>query len=300
MREQALKNWRHLVALVTLNNDALVKPHPLSLSTGLDPEVLQHLRDRNGQMISEFQSYRYGDTRKELEASVNGEGPPLHGKFIYVLSPFGKLYVHPEPAGVGGQRVDDFRHSAFLAGRPVMSAGQMFIWKGQLLLVDNASGHYKPKAQTMQFILRWLRNKGIELKAVLVSFYLGNTYNAFDFMLAGDGAIALKPELVPDVEAIFGFVERQEKSGVTYGSFEEASMAMDTERAEIKKRGAERASVARKAKEEKGKALALQEQERKQRAEQSALKRAAAREKALQERTAMKDAFKKRNEENNA
>lgn len=40
-----------------------------------------------------------------------------------------------------------FNHSSFCAGREVICAGMIFFWKGQLIHIDNNSGHYKPNRQ---------------------------------------------------------------------------------------------------------------------------------------------------------
>jgi hypothetical protein len=41
-------------------------------------------------------------------------------------------------------------HSSICAGREVMCAGNLFIWKGQLLHIDNDSGHYAPTREHLR------------------------------------------------------------------------------------------------------------------------------------------------------
>ena len=40
-------------------------------------------------------------------------------------------------------------HSSFCAGREVISAGMVFFWKGQMIHIDNLSGHYKPTRENL-------------------------------------------------------------------------------------------------------------------------------------------------------
>jgi hypothetical protein len=47
-------------------------------------------------------------------------------------------------------------HSSFCAGRDVICAGMIFFWKGQLIHIDNNSGHYKPTRDSLRHAVKFL------------------------------------------------------------------------------------------------------------------------------------------------
>lgn len=57
-------------------------------------------------------------------------------RLIYIVGMDGKIY-----AGFSENQV--FHHSSLAAGKNVLAAGEIKIWNGQLLFINNASGHYK-------------------------------------------------------------------------------------------------------------------------------------------------------------
>ena len=90
--------------------------------------------------------------------SVMGD---IMNRFIFVMSPSGKLYVADfaneyKKGGfrdvrefnyrVSKEMVVGFHHSSFLAGNPVACAGEIEVRRGQLIGISNASGHYMPSA----------------------------------------------------------------------------------------------------------------------------------------------------------
>ncbi len=79
------------------------------------------------------------DTSKLSTLSAGG----TQGWAIYVISPAGNIYASAHKLSV-------FHHSSFLAGRPVLSAGEMMVKNGMLQLINPSSGHYKPTME--QFI----------------------------------------------------------------------------------------------------------------------------------------------------
>ncbi len=76
---------------------------------------------------------------------------------IYVIDKNGVLYHYAEPdAG-------RFHHSTFLAGDDVLSAGQIRVRDGEIVLLGNESGHYKPtKMHAYQGIYKLLKS-GVDL-----------------------------------------------------------------------------------------------------------------------------------------
>jgi hypothetical protein len=75
-------------------------------------------------------------------------------------------------------------HSSFCAGREVICAGNIFFWKGQLLHIDNQSGHYAPSRQALFNAVSILWNEGAVLDYLRVgvasknalAFHRGNTF----------------------------------------------------------------------------------------------------------------------------
>lgn len=60
-----------------------------------------------------------------------------NGDYRYVVSPKGGLYIFP-------LRLENVYHNGVRASQPVQCAGGMTIKNGQITLIDNGSGHYRP------------------------------------------------------------------------------------------------------------------------------------------------------------
>ena len=61
-------------------------------------------------------------------------------------------------------------HSSLLAGIPILCAGEMQIFQGQLKYINNRSGHYQPPPKTLKSLLKFLEQKGVDLKKVQIEF----------------------------------------------------------------------------------------------------------------------------------
>ena len=53
-----------------------------------------------------------------------------------------------------------FHHSSLLAGEAIAAAGEMIIFKGRLLAINNQSGHYNPPPIVLKRVLKVLESKG--------------------------------------------------------------------------------------------------------------------------------------------
>lgn len=82
---------------------------------------------------------------------------PDGGKAIYVMDPWGDLYVSPEH-GFGW-----IHHSSFFAGEPVGAAGQIKVKNGELMYLDRKSGHYYPPAAFRAQLEKELAERGINM-----------------------------------------------------------------------------------------------------------------------------------------
>ncbi|KAF9111805.1 hypothetical protein BGX27_004409 [Mortierella sp. AM989] len=84
-------------------------------------------------------------------------------KFIYVTDPRGTLYVAQKVKG-------KFHHSSFLGGGSVCAAGGIVINNGKLLKITPNSGHYRPGQLHFDKLLKNLKDMGISLEDVKISY----------------------------------------------------------------------------------------------------------------------------------
>lgn len=81
---------------------------------------------------------------------------------IYVISPSGEMYVDIP-------FVEQFHHSSFLSGAPVLGAGAITTNpEGVIIRISNESGHYKPGKKQLISTLRYLQKQGVDLSKVEV------------------------------------------------------------------------------------------------------------------------------------
>lgn len=152
-------------------------------------------------------AYLNGIQRKSYLLEVNGGRLIQNGKIfstkthstahsgsgwaIFVASPDGDFYA-------GSHVVSQFHHSSFLAGKPVLAAGEIIVENGYLKLITAKSGHYQPtKEQFFNGLKALERNRvhlheakallfknGKEFKipvlTILRSLPLYQTYNVWD------------------------------------------------------------------------------------------------------------------------
>jgi hypothetical protein len=81
------------------------------------------------------------------------------GWAIFVMSPARHVYS-------GSHTVGKFHHSSFLAGGPVLSAGEWAVREGRVVAVTAKSGHYKPTVEMFYQMLRKLKRRGVDLRGV--------------------------------------------------------------------------------------------------------------------------------------
>ena len=78
--------------------------------------------------------------------------------FIYALDKYGNVYA--QESGAAG-----LHHSSFVRGKEVICAGQIVCSQGKLLMIDNASGHYKPTAANLQEAVNVLTRQGFDFSS---------------------------------------------------------------------------------------------------------------------------------------
>jgi hypothetical protein len=84
----------------------------------------------------------------------------------YVLSLQGELFAGLHAPGSAAECMgkNPFYHSSYMAGRDVLCAGRIFVKQGNLVGIDNASGHYKPSADHLRRAIRELDRQGVDLE----------------------------------------------------------------------------------------------------------------------------------------
>lgn len=81
------------------------------------------------------------------------------GWAIFVMSPNRSVFS-------ASHKVGQFHHSSFLAGGPVLAAGEWAVDNGKVVAITAKSGHYKPDEKMFYEILRKLRHRGVRLTGV--------------------------------------------------------------------------------------------------------------------------------------
>lgn len=76
-----------------------------------------------------------------LKTVVSGDGWG-----IFVVSPEGEMYAGKHIEG-------EFHHSSFLAGGPVMAAGELVVVNGEVRVITAKSGHYTPSRRNMHTLV---------------------------------------------------------------------------------------------------------------------------------------------------
>lgn len=81
------------------------------------------------------------------------------GWAIFVMSPTRNIYS-------ASHKVGKFHHSSFLAGGPVLAAGEWAVNNGKVVAITAKSGHYKPDEKMFYQMLLKLRRRGVSLRGV--------------------------------------------------------------------------------------------------------------------------------------
>jgi hypothetical protein len=90
-----------------------------------------------------------------------------NGVAAYVWSEQSELFIAEHRGHV-------FHHSSFVSGRRVRCAGMIKIDNGFVTAISNNSGHYKPRKQQLQNMVRWLKIGGAFANNAVVEAFLGS------------------------------------------------------------------------------------------------------------------------------
>jgi hypothetical protein len=76
-------------------------------------------------------------------------------------------------------RGDNFRHTSFTAGEPVLFAGAAEIdAQGKVTVIDTGSGHYKPRLKDLRDVLWLLEAEGVDIRGIQANYHCYVTWNA--------------------------------------------------------------------------------------------------------------------------
>jgi hypothetical protein len=129
--------------------------------------------DANGLLCS-------ASTRQQLHCNLpalDKKSPKAFFKELhaYAIDRYGNLFESQEFTSPQlqqyGANVKYFNHSTFNAGRDVICAGCIGIQNGQLVWIDQHSGHYKPTRRNLKEAVELLETDGADLTQTLVAAY---------------------------------------------------------------------------------------------------------------------------------
>lgn len=107
----------------------------------------------------------------------------LNSRQMYAMDRYGNLFVDYDDWGHGALVMNvnkgpkgaaiaargKSNHSSLCTGREVICAGTVFFWKGQLMHIENSSGHYAPRPAALHSALEILRDAGTNLNYLRVA-----------------------------------------------------------------------------------------------------------------------------------
>ncbi len=123
-------------------------------------------RKKEEKKISAVPGYELLNTIDKRGIKKNKERKDCYtsvGANIFVMDERGNIYTHPF------NEVGKFHHSSFLAGDPVLFAGNIIVLDGEIKYIDNLSGHYKPRAEAIQIALNKLTVLRVDVSNVEIA-----------------------------------------------------------------------------------------------------------------------------------
>ena len=116
--------------------------------------------------------------------------PHLQIEPLFAMDRLGHIYSYVKrPTDI--DKLEQWHHSSFLQGGPVMAAGMLMIENGQIRGVSPDSGHYAPGVRQMRSVVEQLRIQMVRLN--LVTVYL--------FQFDANGA----PKIIPESYGLYDF-----------------------------------------------------------------------------------------------
>jgi hypothetical protein len=131
-----------------------------------------------------------------------------NGVAMYVVGPDQTFHAT-------SQVVYEKHHSSILAGGAVIGAGECKIENGELVMISNKSGHYKPSKENMLDVLRVLQRQNVQLSGVKLELIMPDNskqiYQSAQEFLDKDGLCL--PEKIFQNKSVTTFQERVSTDG---------------------------------------------------------------------------------------
>ncbi len=89
----------------------------------------------------------------------------LRNHAIYVMDGQGNLYASTN------HKVGEFHHSSFLAGEPAAGAGHIAVKQGEVVKMNNDSGHYEPSREFSKQVTEELARQGLKLQPGTFTYF---------------------------------------------------------------------------------------------------------------------------------
>lgn len=105
------------------------------------------------------------DTAARRNPTLNNPNIDHFGVAGFAMSLGRELYATKHKLAVTGEK-GYFYHSSYLAGNDVLAAGCIMVNHGQLLYIDNMSGHYQPSLTNLLNAIRALQTMGVKMNEV--------------------------------------------------------------------------------------------------------------------------------------
>ncbi len=100
------------------------------------------------------------DSNGKLFDSLDLSNKFNNGKAIFVMDDSGKIFASTD------SWVGEFHHSSFLGGNPVAMAGEIEVFNGILIGVNNSTRHYRTKERHMKQFLNYIKNQGVDINVL--------------------------------------------------------------------------------------------------------------------------------------
>jgi hypothetical protein len=149
-----------------------LSPNSCSAQEIIQQAPLQRLREKYikyGDGVRYFTESEFKKFEGEVKDGMitwKHTGEKINGKYIYVLGTDGKFYIIERIR----DRADRYRisysyhHSSPYQKAPILAAGEIEIKYGEIRFINNASGHFFPKPESIKIFLNFLIKKGYKVK----------------------------------------------------------------------------------------------------------------------------------------
>jgi hypothetical protein len=97
---------------------------------------------------------------KMLPHLIADEDPNSEVDYQYTMDPKGNIYIYQD----GPLAACRIHHSSFVDGKQVAGAGHLKIEKGEIMYIDNCSGHYHPSDPMLDQVVEVLKEHDVTVK----------------------------------------------------------------------------------------------------------------------------------------